>query len=379
MPGHLVGARAQRPPARRRPARAVPVPPAAAAGRARRARARRRAAANRRRALRAGGQRRVPASRLPRRAGACWPTATTARSRDWLGELPGDADLDVPGDRDALHGRAGGDHRGRGHGLLRARLELRRGALAQHRRRRGRADRRHRRRAARADRRPTPTCRRSRRRTSSCACATAPAATDRELRARHAIVATKAFDAARLIRDLPADTRSALTSIPYGPTVVMAMLTNETRPMPWDDLYALATPKRAFSMLFNTVNVLRPRSAVRAPGGSLMVYRSGHAALDDVRAARRRRGAGVPRRPLRDLPGGARHRGGDDPAQAAAHAALRRAGPLGAAAGARAAARPHPPRGRLPGRRLHRHGDLERAGGRAGRAHARCRPPRIRP
>ena len=25
----------------------------------------------------------------------------------------------------------------------------------------------------------------------------------------------------------------------------MAMLTNETRPMPWDDLYALATPKRA--------------------------------------------------------------------------------------------------------------------------------------
>jgi len=102
---------------------------------------------------------------------------------------------------------------------------------------------------------------------------------DRELRARHAIVATKAYDAARLIRDLPADTHSALTSIPYGPTVVMAMLTNETRAMPWDDLYALATPKRAFSMLFNTVNVLRPRSPVREPGGSLMVYRSGHAAI----------------------------------------------------------------------------------------------------
>ena len=102
---------------------------------------------------------------------------------------------------------------------------------------------------------------------------------DREVRARHAIVTTKAFDAARLIRDLPADTHSALTSIPYGPTVVMAMLTNETRPMPWDDLYALATPKRAFSMLFNTVNVLRPRSPVREPGGSLMVYRSGHAAI----------------------------------------------------------------------------------------------------
>jgi oxygen-dependent protoporphyrinogen oxidase len=104
------------------------------------------------------------------------------------------------------------------------------------------------------------------------------AGTERELRARHAIVATKAFDAARIVPGLPAETRSALTAIPYGATVVMAMLTNETRPMPWDDLYALATPKRSFNMLFNTVNVLRPRSAVRAPGGSLMVYRSGHAA-----------------------------------------------------------------------------------------------------
>jgi oxygen-dependent protoporphyrinogen oxidase len=105
------------------------------------------------------------------------------------------------------------------------------------------------------------------------------AGSERELRGRHAIVATKAYDAARLIRNLPAETSSALNAIPYGPTVVMAMLTNETRPMPWDDLYALATPKRAFNMLFNTVNVLRPRSALRAPGGSLMVYRAGHAAL----------------------------------------------------------------------------------------------------
>ena len=101
---------------------------------------------------------------------------------------------------------------------------------------------------------------------------------DRQLRARHAIVATKAFDAARLVRDLPDDTRSSLNAIPYGPTIVMAMLTNETRPMPWDGLYALATPKRAFNMLFNTINVLRPRSPVRQPGGSLMVYRAGHAA-----------------------------------------------------------------------------------------------------
>ena len=49
--------------------------------------------------------------------------------------------------------------------------------------------------------------------------------------------------------------------------------------MPWDDLYALATPEAPFNMLFNTVNVLRPRSPAREPGGSLMVYRAGHAAL----------------------------------------------------------------------------------------------------
>jgi len=98
--------------------------------------------------------------------------------------------------------------------------------------------------------------------------------------ARHAVVATKAFDAARIVSELPPPTRSALEAIPYGPTVVMAILTGESGPMPWDPLYALATPKRAFSMLFNVVNVLRPRSDERAAGGSLMVYRSGHGALD---------------------------------------------------------------------------------------------------
>jgi oxygen-dependent protoporphyrinogen oxidase len=105
-------------------------------------------------------------------------------------------------------------------------------------------------------------------------------ASEHEVRACHAVLATKAFDAARVARDLPADTRRSLESIPYGPTVVMGIVTGEAAPMPWDPIYALATPKRAFSMLFNVVNVLRARSAVREPGGSLMVYRSGHAALE---------------------------------------------------------------------------------------------------
>ena len=99
-----------------------------------------------------------------------------------------------------------------------------------------------------------------------------------EVLARYVVVATKAFDAARLIATIPNDTRAALEAIPYGPTVVMAIHTAERSPMPWDDLYALATPKRAFSMLFNIANALRPRSLERRPGGSLMVTRSAHAA-----------------------------------------------------------------------------------------------------
>ena len=98
--------------------------------------------------------------------------------------------------------------------------------------------------------------------------------------ARHVVLATKAFDAARIARDLPPDTRRSLESIPYGPTVVMGIVTGERGPMPWDSIYALATPKRTFSMLFNVVNIVRPRSAVREPGGSFMVYRSGHAAQE---------------------------------------------------------------------------------------------------
>ncbi len=103
---------------------------------------------------------------------------------------------------------------------------------------------------------------------------------ERQVLARHVVLATKAFDAERIAADLPADTRQSLENIPYGDSVVMGMITAETGPMPWDELYALATPKRAFSMLFNVVNVLRPATSEREPGGSLMVYRSGRAALE---------------------------------------------------------------------------------------------------
>jgi len=90
--------------------------------------------------------------------------------------------------------------------------------------------------------------------------------------ARTAIVATPAYATREIVADLPADTAAALAAIPYGPYVVGAVLTKETGAVPWDDLYALATPKRSFTMLFNTTNVRRAGEATRALGGSFMVY-----------------------------------------------------------------------------------------------------------
>ncbi len=107
------------------------------------------------------------------------------------------------------------------------------------------------------------------------------------IEARAAIVATPAYATREIVADLPPDTAAALDAIPYGPYVVGAFLTRETTPMPWDDIYALATPKRSFSMLFNTSNVVRQARAPRAPGGSFMVYAAAGfanrlAALDDA-------------------------------------------------------------------------------------------------
>lgn len=115
---------------------------------------------------------------------------------------------------------------------------------------------------------------------------------EHEMRARAAVVATPAYVTREIVVDLPEDTAAALDQIPYGPYVVGAFLTSETSPMPWDDLYALATPRRSFSMLFNTANVLRVPGAARAPGGSLMVYAAAEFArnlegLDDAAVADR--------------------------------------------------------------------------------------------
>ena len=90
--------------------------------------------------------------------------------------------------------------------------------------------------------------------------------------ARAAVVATPAYVTNDIVASLPADTAAALAAIPYGPFVVCAVLTNEAGPQPWDDLYAVATPRRAFSMLMNTMNVRRAGETSRAPGGAFMAW-----------------------------------------------------------------------------------------------------------
>jgi len=94
------------------------------------------------------------------------------------------------------------------------------------------------------------------------------------VRARYVIAATPAYVTAEIVRDLPPETARALQGIPYGPFVCGAMLTAETGPTPWDDLYAIAVAGKSFNMLFNHANVLRGAGA-REPGGSLMVYAGG--------------------------------------------------------------------------------------------------------
>jgi oxygen-dependent protoporphyrinogen oxidase len=104
-----------------------------------------------------------------------------------------------------------------------------------------------------------------------------------QIRARFAVVATPAFAAGEILEGIPAETAAALGRVAYGPYVVGALLTDEPGPMPYDGIYAVATPKASFNMLFNTANVTRG-PGLREPGGTLMVYSA--AGLADALADR---------------------------------------------------------------------------------------------
>lgn len=101
------------------------------------------------------------------------------------------------------------------------------------------------------------------------------AGTAQNATAKHVIVATPAYVAKEIVVDLPADTRAALEEIHYGPYLVAGILTGETKPMPWDKYYAVATPGKIFNFIFNHANVVHGYAKERKPGGSLMVYGAG--------------------------------------------------------------------------------------------------------
>jgi predicted NAD/FAD-dependent oxidoreductase len=122
-----------------------------------------------------------------------------------------------------------------------------------------------------------------------------------EIRAQQVIVAAQAPHAAPLVAPVAERAATALSQLTYGAFLTVAVETRETTAMPYDDVYAMATPGRVFDMFTNQAHALR-RDGPRRPGGSLMLFAGAHgAAALDARERRADRGA-LPHRPARALP-----------------------------------------------------------------------------
>jgi len=96
------------------------------------------------------------------------------------------------------------------------------------------------------------------------------------------IVAAQAPYAAPLVAPVAARTADALSQLTYGAFLNVAVETNETMAMPYDDVYAMATPGRVFDMFTNQANASRS-SGARRPGGSLMLFAGAHGAAELMR------------------------------------------------------------------------------------------------
>jgi protoporphyrinogen oxidase len=94
---------------------------------------------------------------------------------------------------------------------------------------------------------------------------------EEEIRARQVIVAAQAPNAAPLVAPVAERAAAALAQLTYGAFLSVAVETSETSAMPYDDVYAMATPGRAFDMFTNQAHVLRG-GGPRTPGGSLMLF-----------------------------------------------------------------------------------------------------------
>jgi oxygen-dependent protoporphyrinogen oxidase len=95
--------------------------------------------------------------------------------------------------------------------------------------------------------------------------------------ARRVIVAVPAPAARRIVVGLPADVDNGLGSVVYGPFVCMGVMTDQTTPTSWDDIYAITTPGLAFDMLFNHAGPSRAAGATGSEG-SFMCYAGGASA-----------------------------------------------------------------------------------------------------
>ena len=92
-----------------------------------------------------------------------------------------------------------------------------------------------------------------------------------EVRTQHVIVAAQAPHAAPLVAPLAEKAGAALARLTYGAFLAVAVETNETGPMPYDEVYAVATPGRIFDMFTNQAHSQRTPGP-RRPGGSLMLF-----------------------------------------------------------------------------------------------------------
>jgi oxygen-dependent protoporphyrinogen oxidase len=100
---------------------------------------------------------------------------------------------------------------------------------------------------------------------------------DGRIRARHVIMAAQAPRAAPLVAAVAPEASAALAQITYGAFLTVAVQTRESGAMPYDRVYAMATPRRVFDLFTNQGQALRHRRG-RRPGGSLMLFAGGHAA-----------------------------------------------------------------------------------------------------
>jgi protoporphyrinogen oxidase len=94
---------------------------------------------------------------------------------------------------------------------------------------------------------------------------------DEEIRARQVIMAAQAPHAAPLVAPVAERAAAALRRLTYGAFLSVAVQTSETAAMPYDDVYAMATPGRIFDMFTNQAHALRA-GGPRRPGGSLMLF-----------------------------------------------------------------------------------------------------------